>query len=73
MTEFIRSTYTGNLIATGNYTIDSAEQGINENKFNLVGMWRPFIANHDLISKIKQGLPLNSYHPDMLQTTLSQS
>jgi 2,4-dienoyl-CoA reductase-like NADH-dependent reductase (Old Yellow Enzyme family) len=73
MTEFIRSQYTANLIATGSYTIDSAEKGINDNKFNLAGMGRPFIANYDLILKIKQGIPLNPYHPDILQTTLNQN
>jgi len=70
MTEFIRSKYSGNLIAAGSYTVDSAISGIKDNKFNLVAMGRPFIANSDLVSKIKLGLPLISYHPDMLQTTL---
>lgn len=73
MTEFIRSKYAGNLIAAGGYTVDSAEKGINENKFDLAAMGRPFISNHDLIFKIKQGIPLNPYHADMLQTTLCQN
>ncbi len=71
MTEFIRSHYDGNLIATGGYTVESAERGINENKFNLVGMGRPFIANSDLVLKIRNRVPLNGYYPDLLLTTLN--
>lgn len=59
------------LIVTGSYSVEAAEKKINENKFDLAGMGRPFIANADLVLKIKHGVPLNSYHPDMLKTTLN--
>lgn len=68
MTEFLCAYYMGNLIATGGYTVDSAELGIRGGRFDLVAMGRPFIANEDLIKKVGQGIALTAYSPDMLQS-----
>lgn len=68
MTEFMRSYYKGNLIACGSYDVENAEKGISENKFNLVAIGRPFIANPDLISKIQNASFLKPYDVKMLET-----
>ncbi|RMF58300.1 MAG: alkene reductase, partial [Calditrichaeota bacterium] len=67
-TEFLRKHYTGTVIACGNYTPETAAKGILDKKFDLIAFGRPFIANPDLIQKIKSGEPLKPYHPDMLKT-----
>lgn len=66
MTEFMRSCYTGTLVASGNYDLQSAQSGINNKHFELVAIGRPFIANPELINNIKNGLPLKEYIPEML-------
>lgn len=68
MSEFIRTYYDGNLIASGGYTVQQACQSIMENKFDLIALGRPFIANPDLIERIKNSLTLKSYDPTMLKT-----
>ena len=69
-TEFTRANYKGTLITSGGYGIKSASEGILENKFDLVAIGRPFIANYDLIRKIRDNLPLEEYKPDMLKSCL---
>ena len=66
MSEFIRQYYKGRLIAAGSYTLDTALEGMANNKFDLVAMGRPFIANPDLIQKFQESEEINEYHGDML-------
>ena len=68
MTQFIRQHYTGNVIACGSYTIDKACSGIAERKFDCAAFGRPFIANSDLVSKIKNGVTLTAYDTSMLDS-----
>lgn len=68
MTDFMRRHYRGNLIASGSYTFEKAEAGIQNNRFDLVAMGRPFIANPDLIKKFSSGETINSYDVSMLNT-----
>ncbi|VVC75698.1 N-ethylmaleimide reductase [Aquicella siphonis] len=68
MTSFIRTHYQGTLIACGGYTFASAELGISNNDFDLVAMGRPFIANPDLVQRLRTQLPLKPYDAAMLNT-----
>jgi 2,4-dienoyl-CoA reductase-like NADH-dependent reductase (Old Yellow Enzyme family) len=68
MTSFMRQHYKGHLIACGSYTFESAQDGINNNLFDLVAMGRPFIANPDLIDLFKHHLTLKKYDVSMLTT-----
>lgn len=65
-TEFLRNHYKKTLIAAGNYNKISAENGINMKLFELISFGRPFIANPDLILRLKQQIDLNTYDPEML-------
>lgn len=67
MTEFLRMHYDGNLIASGGYSFENAERFISENKFDLIALGRPFIANDNLIELLQNRKLLKTYHPDMLQ------
>jgi 2,4-dienoyl-CoA reductase-like NADH-dependent reductase (Old Yellow Enzyme family) len=66
MTGFMRSHYQGALIACGGYTADQAQAHIDDNDFDLVAMGRPFIANPDLIYKLKNKESLVAYDNQML-------
>lgn len=66
-TEFLRSHYKKIIIASGGYNFSSAEQGINNNLFDLIAFGRSFIANPDLVERLKQNKSLNEYNPEMLK------
>lgn len=68
MTAFIRSHYQGTVIAAGGYSPEEAEKFIARGDFNLVAIGRPFIANPDLVARIKMSEPLRSYDVAMLET-----
>lgn len=68
MTAFMRKYYHGTLIAAGSYTFETAQQGIQQNEFDLVAIGRPFIANPDLIERLKENASLNAYDVSMLNT-----
>jgi N-ethylmaleimide reductase len=65
-TEFLREHYKKVNIASGGYDLISAESGMNKNLFNLVAFGRPFIANPDLVSRLRHNVSLNTYDPKML-------
>lgn len=66
MTDFMRQHYHGNLIASGSYNLDRAAEDINNNKYNLIAIGRPFIANPDFIAKSKNNEKLVEYSETML-------
>jgi N-ethylmaleimide reductase len=52
---FSRRHWKGSLIAAGGYTPDSAEAALMSGKADLVAFGRPFIANPDLVERIRSG------------------
>jgi N-ethylmaleimide reductase len=66
MTDFIRSHYYGTLIGCGSYSFAEAVADIALNKFDLIAMGRPFIANPDLIQRLKNNQALQPYAAAML-------
>ncbi|MEO1623546.1 MAG: alkene reductase [Bacteroidota bacterium] len=49
----IRAAYQGNLILSGGYDKARAEEALQSGKADLVAIGRPFIANPDLVSRMK--------------------
>ncbi len=68
MTEFMREHYHGALVAAGSYSPETASSGIQQKKFDLVAIGRPFIANPDLIKRLCSNAPLTNYDSSMLNT-----
>src|SRR3990167_6859725 len=68
MTHFMRRFYQGTLVATGGYDVTSAGDGVSQHQFDLAAFGRPFIANPDLIARLRDGLPLVQYDAGMLAT-----
>ena len=54
----VRENFKGTYILSGGYTAEKAEQDLIENKGDLVAFGRPFIANPNLVEKLKTGAPL---------------
>lgn len=73
MTQFLRTYYQGTVIACGGYTAEEATDGISNNAFNLVAIGRPFIANHDYVTKVFSGQSLEPYDVKTLTTILDPS
>ena len=63
---FLRRHFRGTLMGNGEYTLDKAAQALHDGAFDLVSIGRPFIANPDLIGRLKAGLPFKTYEESML-------
>ncbi len=55
----IRKAFEGNMIASGGLDRKKAESILNADKAELAAFGRPFLANPDLVHKMKKDLPLN--------------
>jgi len=67
-TDYVRSNYDKTLIGVGGYTAQTGSVAIDNNRFDLLAIGRPFIANPDYIEKIKAGAELVEYSDEMLAT-----
>ena len=54
----LRRHVTGAYIGNNNYTADLAADALNEGKVDAVSFGRPFIANPDLVERLRTGAPL---------------
>jgi len=65
--EYLRAGYSkGTLVGVGSYSFESAKEAINNDKFDLIAIGRPFIANPDYISKMIHGEETLAYSDEML-------
>ncbi|MCP4251415.1 MAG: alkene reductase [bacterium] len=67
-TAFLRRHYNGTVIGCGCYTPESGARAIAAGAFDLLALGRPFIANPDLITRIRDNAPLTPYADAMLKT-----
>jgi 2,4-dienoyl-CoA reductase-like NADH-dependent reductase (Old Yellow Enzyme family) len=65
-TSFLRKHFKGNVIASGSYNANSAADAIDNNKFDLIAIGRPLIANHDYVEKLTKSIELTEYNDSML-------
>lgn len=63
---YVRSMYNKTLVGVGSYSAESASQAIDDNKFDLIAIGRPFIANPDYVARVRDGVDLVPYTEDML-------
>jgi N-ethylmaleimide reductase len=57
--EKIRKAFTGTLLLSGGYNAERAEQDLQKGLAQLIAFGRPFIANPDLVKKMKTGAELS--------------
>ncbi|SFC94784.1 alkene reductase [Pseudoalteromonas denitrificans] len=66
VTQYIRQSYHGTVIANGGYTAKSGAQTILKGDADLIAIGRPLIANPDYVEKVKTEQVLTEYTEDML-------
>ena len=66
VSQYMRENYSQTLVAVGGYNAKSASAGIALNKFDLIAIGRPFIANPDYVAKIRKNEVLFEYNEAML-------
>ncbi|MCL1060215.1 alkene reductase [Shewanella gelidimarina] len=63
---YVRSVYSKTLVGVGRYSAETGSTAIAENKFDLLAIGRPFIANPDYVARVREGHDLVTYSDDML-------
>jgi len=66
VSSYVRANYSKTLVGVGSYSAETASAAIDADKFNLIAIGRPFIANPDYITRVQQGIPLVPYSEEML-------
>ncbi|CAM3962659.1 alkene reductase [Pseudoalteromonas byunsanensis] len=66
VSDYMRKHYKGTLVGVGGFTPDTAQQALCEKRFDLVAIGRPFIANPDYVSRVKNKQELAQYSEEML-------
>jgi N-ethylmaleimide reductase len=59
----LRAGFDGLFILSGGFDFESAEQALQAKRGDLIAFGRPFLANPDLVQRLRTGAPLNA--PDM--------
>jgi N-ethylmaleimide reductase len=66
--EYLRTLYTGKIMAAGGFEPDTAETIVAKGDADLVAFGRYFVSNPDLPIRIKQRWPLSTYDRDTFYT-----
>ncbi len=64
----IRQNFSGAVILSGGYDVKRAEHDLSEKMGDMFAFGRPFIANPDLVTKLKNKTPLKVADPDSFYT-----
>jgi N-ethylmaleimide reductase len=62
VTDLFRPQWPGVMIAAGGYAANTAAAVVAAGGADAIGFGRAFVANPDLVERIRQGLPLNLWH-----------
>ncbi len=62
VTPEIRKAYKGNMILNGGYGLEQGNKDINSGLAQAIAFGVPFLANPDLVQRLKSGAPLNEPH-----------
>ncbi|WP_105168582.1 alkene reductase [Pseudoalteromonas sp. T1lg23B] len=66
VSDYMRKHYKGTLVGVGGFTPDTAQLALTEKRFDLVAIGRPFIANPDYVSRVRNQQALEQYTEEML-------
>lgn len=67
---YVKANYNNTLVGVGSFSAETGSKAIGDNKFDLLAIGRPFIANPDYIEKVKQQKSLIEYSDEMLATLI---
>jgi 2,4-dienoyl-CoA reductase-like NADH-dependent reductase (Old Yellow Enzyme family) len=63
---YVRSIYNKTLVGVGSFTAEAGSKAIADDKFDLLAIGRPFIANPDYVERVREGKELVEYSDSML-------
>jgi 2,4-dienoyl-CoA reductase-like NADH-dependent reductase (Old Yellow Enzyme family) len=63
---YVRSIYNKTLVGVGSFTAETGSKAIVDDKFDLLAIGRPFIANPDYVERVRDGKELVEYSAEML-------
>ena len=63
---YVRKNYKKTLVGVGSFSAETGSKAIAEDKFDLLAIGRPFIANPDYVEKIRSKAQLTEYSDEML-------
>jgi N-ethylmaleimide reductase len=64
----LRAAFDGPFILAGGYDRASAQQALGAGQADLIAMGRPFLANPDLVERMRADQPLNAPDPSTFYT-----
>ena len=64
----LRAAFSGPFILAGGFDKDSAQQALAEGRADLIAMGRAFLANPDLVERMRDNAPLNAADPSTFYT-----
>ncbi len=65
--DYVRKRYNGIVIGCGGYTAETAANDLTERRIDLAAFGRSFIANPDLVDRLRSGSPLSVYDEELLR------
>ena len=68
VSSYVRAHYGKTLVGVGSYSAETASDAIAQDKFDLIAIGRPFIANPDYVARVRDGAELTPYSDEMLAT-----
>jgi N-ethylmaleimide reductase len=68
----LRAAFSGPFILAGGFDKASAEQALSDGRADLIAMGRPFLANPDLVERMRQNAALNAPDPSTFYTPGAQ-
>ncbi|ABM00612.1 alkene reductase [Shewanella amazonensis] len=66
VSEYLRRHSRHTLVGVGSYDAETAAAAIATNKFDVIAIGRPFIANHDYVARVREGAELKPYSDELL-------
>ena len=63
---YVRANYNHTLVGVGSYSAETASVALEQDKFDLIAFGRPFIANPDYVSRVRDGRDVVEYDGKML-------
>jgi N-ethylmaleimide reductase len=57
----LRQAFGGTLILAGGYLRENGQAAIDANETDLIAIGKPFVANPDLVERLRDRLPLNEW------------
>ncbi|WP_372870523.1 alkene reductase [Shewanella sp.] len=66
VSEYLRRHTRHTLVGVGGYSADSAAEAIADDRFELIAIGRPFIANHDYVARVREGKETIAYSDEQL-------